>query len=91
MAGARRITLWVVLKSHQLHCQCRRWLQENYESQEVPADPSTKRKETVIRNPRQIAMLGSDHGINPSLFKRLQRERQCSKELLKALSLACRM
>ena len=32
-----------------------------------------------------------DHGINPSLSKRLQRERQRSKGLLEALSLAGRM
>mmetsp|Transcript_47243 Transcript_47243/g.125472 ORF Transcript_47243/g.125472 Transcript_47243/m.125472 type:complete len:227 (-) Transcript_47243:124-804(-) len=45
-------------KSHQPHCHCRRWLQENYESQEVPAGAGVKRTETVVRNPRQIAILG---------------------------------
>ena len=45
-------------KSHQPCCQCRLWLQENYESQEVSAGAGIKRTETVVRNPRQIAILG---------------------------------
>ena len=75
-------------KSHQPCCQCRRWLQENCESQEVNAGVGIKRTEIVVRNPMQIAILGV---IMESLSKRLQRERQCSKGLLEALSLAGRM
>ena len=45
-------------KSHQPYCQCKRWLQENYESQEVPAGAGIKRTETVVSNARQIAILG---------------------------------
>ena len=44
-------------QSHQPYCQCRRWLQENFESQEVPAGAGIKRTEIVVRNPRQIAIL----------------------------------
>ena len=46
-------------KSHQPCCQYRRWPQENYESQEVPAGGGIKRTETVVRTPRQIAILGA--------------------------------
>ena len=41
-----------------LSCQFSRWLKENYESQGVPAGAGIKRTETVVRNPRQIAILG---------------------------------
>ena len=62
LAGARRTTLWVVVNLINLIVsadgQCRRWLQENYESQEEPAGARIKRTETVGRNPRQIAILG---------------------------------
>ena len=44
-------------KSYQPYWQCRRWLQENHESQEVPAGAGIKRTATVVRNPRQIAIL----------------------------------
>ena len=57
LAGARRITLWVVLNLINL-VVCADWLQENYESQEVPAGAGMKRTETVVRNPRQISILG---------------------------------
>ena len=43
----------------------------------------------LVLNPN--CHFGRDHGINPSFSKRLQRERQCSKGLLEALSLAGRM
>lgn len=43
---------------HKEGCECKLWLEEEYESQYVAAGKGVNREETVLRHPRQISVVG---------------------------------